>query len=81
MPYCASKLHGSRGAPVGRRAGFQPCEHLFCDSSRTWAKSCAYRLHTMPVAPKGVLPCAAQPLGRLSMGRTMGDNYCETDEY
>ena len=55
-------------------------KHLFCDNSRT-AKSCAYRLHSMPVTPKGVLPCAAQLLDRLLMGRTMGVYYCETDEY
>jgi hypothetical protein len=80
-PYCTSTHLSTHRGPTGPRRRIEALtEHLFCEISRT-AGSCAYRLHSMPVAPQVVLPCAAQPPGRLLIGRTSLLLFLETDQY
>ena len=69
-PYCTSTHPSTHHGPTGPRRRIEALtKHLFCDISRT-AGSCAYRRHSMPVTPQGVLPCAAQPPARLLIART-----------
>ena len=78
-PYCTSTHLSTHRGPTGPRRRIEALtRHLFCDISRT-AGSCAYRLHSMPVASQGVLSCAAQLPDRLLIGRTSMSFYREIE--
>ena len=73
-PYCTSTHLSTHRGPSGPRRRIEALtKHLFSArylSRKRLGVVGAYRLHSMPVAPQGVLPCAVQPPARLLMCRT-----------